>query len=191
MFKICLRPPPLPQTRSARGLPGWGHWTNTSTRRDKHNIKFYNSNLKTTSDDDSDTLSWKQGFLGWVESTSISVDPACLLASMAAARCVCVPICLKENYWTPFSPVHTGPRHLNDMSVKSLVKIRHGSSTAALSVPCLPRAALRRPVFVSVTLNANELLPADARPARRQAAMTTVFVVAWALHTRPFQHMSD
>ena len=33
-------------------------------------------------------------FVGWVKSSTVSVLPACLLASMAAARCVCGPICL-------------------------------------------------------------------------------------------------
>ena len=33
-----------------------------------------------------------QRLLGWVDSSTISVDPGCLLASMAAAHCVCVKI---------------------------------------------------------------------------------------------------
>ena len=34
-----------------------------------------------------------QGFLGQVECITISVDPVCLPATMAAAHCVCVPNC--------------------------------------------------------------------------------------------------
>ena len=46
-------------------------------------------------------------------------------------------------FYTPFPPVHTDPRHLHDMSVKWFGQIPHGSKRAALSV----HSALRRSDF--------------------------------------------
>ena len=79
---------------------------------------------------------------------------------------------LKKNNYTPFPPVHTGPRHLNDMSVKSFGQIPHGSSTAALLYTVCSAQVVG---FCAAAAPSSVQLPPNVPTSvRRQAAMTTV-----------------
>ena len=85
MGESCLRPLLPPPTRKLGWHPSL--WALSF-------LQLSNTTRKLAGIRSRSSFGRGQGFLGRVEVSQISVDPACSFAFMDAARCFCVPICL-------------------------------------------------------------------------------------------------